>query len=1144
MIKTDNQTQDLQAIQNHQHKQIQQQQHQKSNSGIQNTIPHREKKSMFSNLNSPTYGLSQSNTQSNLAYQNLQNNLSNLQNNGQFNPQMFQQLLSLQQQNPINLNTGQINHQQYHTNPAIDHNNFNLQSQMLGNTNLIQMQMFGSAQQSRNNISPKDQLDYLNFNTSQFPSYSQVMGAQTPQDLKCDCLEKLRLKVEQELDRLRGEFRRKEVELLGPMMTKYDQIDSKIEGFKNQILVRVNEYEQGMMMQEQTIGLIINSIQTINNMVTYQSSSTLGGAGINGSQNNILSQLGTNPVSMESDSIERRLDQAQRNESNKNLYDYPKQMAQQLERATQISQQVLRETKESMQRFEQQNLRFSGQDYPLSSNQVIPASSNVIILNQGINEQANEEDDDYITEGSTPPSDDLSLNDSPVNNGNNLRFESDKNLVQIMNGVQTQSPLRIDDSNFKRSSLGSPLFYNQMDTFNRTQQIAQNNADLSTKNFQSQNRSSKRMAMMKSNIFSHLYPQNVISSNNQLLIEEMNSLSGKKQNQNPLMQLKNQDQKPKVAQNFDTQRVQQQSNIESITLNQHYKVNKTQRVTNAQYVTSSVIELQNHDKNAGSFQGSMMNNKKYYDSIRPNQQTINDNVKNESKQQYASPQNMILLDGEKLSPLRQVKTKQKSKIQVYGANRPELKKDKELSKSQISIGQQNDLNNSQLILQQNILLSTQQRIQMFNESLNLNAQQVTLNNHIKKEGHSQLSNKDKHYIGDGSHSAYENSQIMNQSQVNNKSLVNSQIYSNVEHQQQQKFVDKQNKYEIQHQYVDDSNLEDLQQLQQNIQDGYVDDNSQDLGVLAQEESYLDEERPLSQNQNYYQEQHLVVAPILQSQIEPIWELQKQYQNDKQNQLITLQENLNDLQENSFNDNDDQQQFYEEENDQQFEEEQYQQDQQQNDLSYGIEDPNMMNEYQQQQQQYDNDNSQFDEEEQEEQYDDGQHDDISDNYQEEQQQEYYQEDQNDQVDDQEQYDNNYEAYPDIINNGNNSIQEQYEQEDDEEEDNNNLDVEDQHYEEEQHNNHEFDDDYEIDQEQQQEQQFLQLQGLDAQQIELQYQQYQQELLQQQQQQYQYNNQNFQQNQGNSHKNDLQIAFENSQRRESYETKKLQFQRRQL
>ena len=41
-------------------------------------------------------------------------------------------------------------------------------------------------------------------------------------DVKCDCLEKLRLKVEQELDRLRVEFRKKELELISPLISKYE----------------------------------------------------------------------------------------------------------------------------------------------------------------------------------------------------------------------------------------------------------------------------------------------------------------------------------------------------------------------------------------------------------------------------------------------------------------------------------------------------------------------------------------------------------------------------------------------------------------------------------------------------------------------------------------------------------------------------------------------------------------------------------------------------------------------------------------------------------------------------------------------------------------------------------------------------------
>jgi hypothetical protein len=46
-----------------------------------------------------------------------------------------------------------------------------------------------------------------------------------PEAPACDCLEKLRLKVEQELDKLRGEFRRKEVELIGPLLNKYNHLE-------------------------------------------------------------------------------------------------------------------------------------------------------------------------------------------------------------------------------------------------------------------------------------------------------------------------------------------------------------------------------------------------------------------------------------------------------------------------------------------------------------------------------------------------------------------------------------------------------------------------------------------------------------------------------------------------------------------------------------------------------------------------------------------------------------------------------------------------------------------------------------------------------------------------------------------------------
>lgn len=68
--------------------------------------------------------------------------------------------------------------------------------------------------------------------------------------MKCDCLEKVRLKVEQELDKLRGEFRKKEAELIAPLMNKYTQVDIKIESLKDQMFSKVKSYEQGMLVQE------------------------------------------------------------------------------------------------------------------------------------------------------------------------------------------------------------------------------------------------------------------------------------------------------------------------------------------------------------------------------------------------------------------------------------------------------------------------------------------------------------------------------------------------------------------------------------------------------------------------------------------------------------------------------------------------------------------------------------------------------------------------------------------------------------------------------------------------------------------------------------------------------------------------------
>lgn len=73
-------------------------------------------------------------------------------------------------------------------------------------------------------------------------------------------MEKLRLKVEGELDRLRGEFRKKEVELLAPLINKYTTIEMKIEGFIDFFSSRLQEHERSMLLQEHTIGIILNSL--------------------------------------------------------------------------------------------------------------------------------------------------------------------------------------------------------------------------------------------------------------------------------------------------------------------------------------------------------------------------------------------------------------------------------------------------------------------------------------------------------------------------------------------------------------------------------------------------------------------------------------------------------------------------------------------------------------------------------------------------------------------------------------------------------------------------------------------------------------------------------------------------------------------
>ena len=72
----------------------------------------------------------------------------------------------------------------------------------------------------------------------------------------------MRLKVEKELDKLRGEFRQKEAELISPLLSKYSQIEQRIEAIKESLSSRMADHEQALMIQEQTIEIMLNSIQS------------------------------------------------------------------------------------------------------------------------------------------------------------------------------------------------------------------------------------------------------------------------------------------------------------------------------------------------------------------------------------------------------------------------------------------------------------------------------------------------------------------------------------------------------------------------------------------------------------------------------------------------------------------------------------------------------------------------------------------------------------------------------------------------------------------------------------------------------------------------------------------------------------------
>jgi len=70
-------------------------------------------------------------------------------------------------------------------------------------------------------------------------------------EAKCECLEKYRLQISQELDRLNGSFRKKEAELIGPLVNRYSHLEQRFEGLKRQVRhleTKALEQEQSMLV--------------------------------------------------------------------------------------------------------------------------------------------------------------------------------------------------------------------------------------------------------------------------------------------------------------------------------------------------------------------------------------------------------------------------------------------------------------------------------------------------------------------------------------------------------------------------------------------------------------------------------------------------------------------------------------------------------------------------------------------------------------------------------------------------------------------------------------------------------------------------------------------------------------------------------
>ncbi len=79
------------------------------------------------------------------------------------------------------------------------------------------------------------------------PPDFESRGQQTTH-AKCDCLERLNLKIENELDRLRGLFRKKEMDLFHPYLSRFNKVEEWIERVEQRVEQRFREHEEAMMI--------------------------------------------------------------------------------------------------------------------------------------------------------------------------------------------------------------------------------------------------------------------------------------------------------------------------------------------------------------------------------------------------------------------------------------------------------------------------------------------------------------------------------------------------------------------------------------------------------------------------------------------------------------------------------------------------------------------------------------------------------------------------------------------------------------------------------------------------------------------------------------------------------------------------------